>query len=615
MSDNDPLQFDVRDEKAPLRTLLSAYIHRHRLLFVIGVIAALVSPVASLVPIYLIETVIDGILLERTAVTLPLIPDTLIPDDQIAQLGLVTGFMLGFALIGAGTAWIGARSWGRFAQEIQHALRVDTFRDVQDRHIAFHEGEATGQLVSILGEDVDQLNRLLERHLAQGIEIGARFAGILVLLFVLHWQLALILCLTIPVLGGIARQFIRQLRPKHHAVRQHIGALTARIQNTLLHLPAIKAYGREEYELDRVRSASREVYNRRWDVVRTRAAFYPTMSTVNWLSFSVILLLGGYWILIGPPLWFAHPVELGTIVTFLLFSQQMTDPLVQGAQLVDEYYESRASARRILTVRNGPTDGSELGMERSVDVVEGDLSATDLRFDYDDHQETILQEISVDVPAGTHVGIVGPTGSGKTTFIKLLLGYYEPDSGHVCLDGRDIATIDRTTLRAHFGVVLQDPMVFAGSIRDNIAYGSEAPTTEEVVGAAQAADLHGFISSLPEAYDTPVGERGVTLSGGQRQRIALARALLADPPILILDEATSQVDLETEAAIRRAIRQIDSTVISIAHRLPSISDADRILVFEGGRIVERGTHEMLLDEDGTYARLWRIQTGEMLAKV
>lgn len=610
MSSTDALQFDVEQFDAPLRTLLAGYAREHRLLLVLGIASAIVSPVASLVPIYLIETVVDGILLGRVTVSVPFVPTPVMPDKPVAQLVVVTSVMLAFALFGAVTAWVGAWAWGRVAQEAQHGIRVDTFHDLQQREYAFFEQEATGQLVSIVGDDVDQLNRLLERHLAQGIELSARFAGILILLFVLHWQLALVLFLAIPILAITARVFVRRLRPKHHAVRQHVGALTAHIQNTLLYVGAIKAYGRQAHEIDRVTDASRQLYDRRWDVVRTRAKFFPAMSSINWLSFSVLLVLGGYWILVGPPGGIGQPLHVGTLVTFMLFSQQVTDPLVQAAGLVDEYYEGRASAVRILSVRRGRTDRPPVPVRRENESAHGHIQIEDLTFRYDEGED-VLRGISVDVTAGTHVGIVGSTGSGKTTFVKLLIGFYEPDRGRVCIDGRDIATIDRSVLRAQFGVVMQDPMVFAGSIGENIAYAKEGATLDEIERASKRADLHSFVTSLPDGYETRVGERGVSLSGGQRQRIALARAFLADPPVLVLDEATSQVDVETESIIRRSIEDTGATTISIAHRLTSVRHAEHILVFDDGAIAESGSHEELLEADGVYARLWKTQTGQL----
>ncbi len=600
------------DTDRPLLGLLRPHLRDHPVLLAVGALAAIASPVAGLLPIYLVEIVIDGILLENAPFAFPFIPPEWLPDGALSRILFVAGAMVVLALVGAATAWLGTWCWGCVSQEVQHAIRTETFTALQSIDLGFFEAEQTGQLVNILNDDVNQLNRLLERSTAQAVEIAARFVAIVALLLLLHWQLALVLVGVIPVLALTARTFVRRLAPKHREVRQLVGALNARLHNVIAGMATVKAYTREPVEADAVADVSRAVFARRWAVIRMRAAFYPAMTTVQWVGFAAILALGGAWILNGPPPGFSRPLRVGTLVSFLLFSQQFTEPLVHGAQLVDEFYDGQASARRIVALQDRAEASSPSGRRSPDDALDGTIEVDDLSFGYDDRDERVLEDISFTVEPGEFVAIVGPTGSGKTTIAHLLLQFYEPDGGAVRIGGYDTTALADETVRETFGVVLQDPAVFTGTIRENIQYGR--PDADEVAirRAAERAAAHEFVRDLPDGYDHHLQEGGGNLSGGQRQRLALARALISERPCLLLDEATSHVDLETEAAVQETIVHADRTTIAIGHRLSVARHADRILVLEDGQIVERGTHAELLDARGTYASLWRLHTGAAL---
>ncbi|MEF8863473.1 MAG: ATP-binding cassette domain-containing protein, partial [Haloarculaceae archaeon] len=327
-------------------------------------------------------------------------------------------------------------------------------------------------------------------------------------------------------------------------------------------------------------------------------------------------VLGGAWVLTyqatgSAPLFFTGSLTPGQFVGFILFTQRFIWPMAQFGQIINMYQRAYASSARIFGLMDEPSRIAEDPDADELEVTDGRVVYDDVTFGYD--EETIIEDVSFEVEGGETLALVGPTGAGKSTVLKLLLRMYDVDEGEITIDGRDLRDVTIPSLRERIGYVSQDTFLFYGTVEENITYGTFDATREEVREAAKMAEAHEFITNLPEGYDTEVGERGVKLSGGQRQRISIARAILKDPEILVLDEATSDVDTETEMLIQRSLDQLteDRTTFAIAHRLSTIKDADTIVVLEGGRIVERGTHEDLLGEDGLYAHLWGVQAGEI----
>jgi ATP-binding cassette subfamily B protein len=533
-------------------------------------------------------------------------------DSIIARLGITNTFSQLLVLSVASLIIWGLESafqyayewlWRGLAQSVQHDLRLDAYAHLQELDLTYFEEQSTGKLLSILNDDINQLERFLDIGANEILQVITTVVIISAAFFVLAPSVAWMAMLPIPFIiwGSIA--FQRRLAPRYAQVREKVSLLNSRLANNLNGIKTIKSFTTEAYEIQRLHRES-EAYsqsNRR--AIALSAAFVPLIRIVILVGFTATLLFGGMAVVEGS-------LAVGTYSVLVFLTQRLLWPLTRLGQTLDLYQRAMASTNRVMNLLNTAITIPSGHISLPVESVRGELALQNVTFAYQGG-EAVLENFSLHIPAGNTIAIVGSTGSGKSTLVKLLLRLYEVQAGKITLDGIDIRNLKVKDLRQAIGLVSQDVFLFYGSVRENIAYGSAEASFEEVVEAAQIAEAHDFILQLPQGYETIVGERGQKLSGGQRQRLAIARAILKNPPILILDEATSAVDNETEAAIQRSLERItlNRTTIAIAHRLSTVRNADCIYVIEQGRIIEQGQHEQLLKKQGIYASLWRVQTG------
>ncbi|APE96271.1 ABC transporter ATP-binding protein [Halodesulfurarchaeum formicicum] len=615
-AEDDPFE-DVRDQASnPMRRLFVGYGRAYVPYFLIGVLTSMVARVLDLLPPVLLGIAIDSVFREDVPfdarIPFSWLPEAWVPATQTGKFWFTAG-VIGLSFLGAaGFHWTRNWGWNAFAQKIQHDVRTDTYDEMQRLDMGFFADKQTGELMSILSNDVNQLERFLNEGMNSALRMGVMVLAIGGVLFSLNWQLALVALLPVPLIAGFTYIFVGIIQPKYAAVRSSVGTLNSRLENNLGGISVIKSANTEPYESERVEDVSFSYFDANWDAIRTRITFFPALRVLAGIGFVTTFTVGGLWVFRGTaPGPFTGTLETGAFVTFILLTQQFIWPMAQFGQIINMYQRARASAERIFGLMDEPNRIAEAPDAQELTVTEGEVVFDSVTFGYE--AEPIVEDLSFRAESGDTLALVGPTGAGKSTALKLLLRMYDVDEGAIRIDGQDIRDVTIASLREQIGYVSQDTFLFFGTVAENIGYGVPDPEDEAVIEAAKAAHAHEFITELPEGYDTKVGERGVKLSGGQRQRIAIARAILADPEILILDEATSDVDTETEMLIQRSLQALtaDRTTFAIAHRLSTVKDAETIVVLDEGRVVEQGTHEDLLAEGGLYANLWGVQAGEI----
>ena len=520
------------------------------------------------------------------------------PYDQFLILVAVT--VVVWVLESLFEYWFGVL-WRNLAQNAQHELRMDAYEHIQNLEMQWFSGQTTGGLMAIMNDDVNQLERFLDQGANDLLQVATTVVVVGGVMLFLAPEVAIYAILPIPIIVGGSFIFQRRIGVRYAKVRKEVGDLNALLNNNLSGITTIKSFTAEQREVDRVGVASRSYRDANRDAIRLSASFVPLIRMAILFAFTANMLVGGWLALEGS-------LSIGAYSVIVFITQRLLWPLTRLGQTFDLYQRAMASTDRVLDLLDTPIGLVEGDVE--LDVVRGDINFDAVDFSYPD-RESVLSGISLKIKAGETVGLVGSTGSGKTTLVGLLLRFHDPLKGNVKLDGNDVTELKLQSLRGSISLVSQNTTLFPGSVRENILYGRPSASEEELIEAAKIAEATSFIDELPKGWETDIGEDGHRLSGGQRQRLAIARAVLKDAPILVFDEATSNVDNETEAALQRSIERIssDRTTIIIAHRLSTVRNADKIAVLESGQITELGTHENLVDSDGLYSRLWSVQTG------
>ena len=493
--------------------------------------------------------------------------------------------------------------WRNLAQSTQHSLRLEAYGHLQTLEMDFFEHDSSGRLLTVLNEDINQLERFLDRGANEILQLITTVVLVGGAMALMAPGVAFFAYLPIPVILWGSLQFQKRLAPRYREVRDQAGTLGSRLANNLSGMLTIKSFTAEAWELEQLRRDSEAYRSSNRRAIRLSAAFIPLIRFAILFAFIAILMIGGLQTWRGE-------LSIGTYSFLVFITQRLLWPLTTLGRTLDDYQRSMASSRRVLDLIDTPVQIRSGSSPFPPERVRGAISYEHVDFGYR-NRNLLLKDFCLQINAGATVGIVGATGSGKSTLMKLLLRLYPLSEGRICIDGQSINELNLNDLRRSIALVSQEVYLFQGSVAANIAYGNPEATRQQVIAAAQQAEADGFIQGLPNGYDTMVGERGQRLSGGQRQRIALARAILKDAPILVLDEATAAVDNETEAAIQRSLLQITAnrTTLVIAHRLSTVRHADQIVVLEHGRIVQQGRHDELLQKGGAYAELWRVQAG------
>jgi ATP-binding cassette subfamily B protein len=496
--------------------------------------------------------------------------------------------------------------WRNLAQTVQHEARLDAYSHVQRLEMSYFEDASTGGLMSVLNDDVNQLERFLDTGAKDIIQLVVNVVAVGIVFLWISPLLTLLAFAPIPIILWGSFRYQRRLEPRYAAVRARVGELSGSLANNLGGIATIKAFTAEQREVSRIGAESDAYRLANRDAIRYSSAFVPLIRMAILAGFTCTLLIGGKAVIDGN-------LRVGLFSVLVFMTQRLLWPLTRLGETFDLYQRAMASTRRILDLMAIPPSIVP-GQRPLPRPVAGAIRFDAVHFAYATGPP-VLSGLDLHVPAGETHAVVGSTGSGKSTVVKLLLRLYDPTAGSVSLDGIDVRDMTFTDLRGAMGFVSQDVFLFDGTVRENIAYGRPDATDAEIVEAARLAEATEFVAQLSNGLDTMIGERGQKLSGGQRQRVSIARAILRDPAILVLDEATSSVDNETEAAIQRSLDAVSRgrTTLVIAHRLSTVRGAHRIHVLAGGRIVEAGSHDELVALDGLYAALWKVQTGETLA--
>jgi len=568
------------------------YLRPHRALVVLGLVSLIIVSVAQLYSPQLMLFVIDEGLVsgDATQLVTPLVMLVL-----AAALAGLFGYLQGYLA-------------ERVSQEVAFELRNTLFGRIESLSFSYHDRAQTGQLMTRLTSDVEQVRAFLGAGVLQLMSAMVLLFGSLTILFLENWRLALVTVLTVPAMGMVMARFVRRVRPLFGEVQARLGGLNTVLQENLVGVRVVQAFARETHEAARYEKWNQQLLDANVKTVRGLAASFPLIWFISNLGVLAVVWIGGLEII-------GDDLTYGQLVAFMRYLAILMMPLMMLGMITGQLARAGVSADRVFEILDAKSEIADLPGARPLPQVSGRVAFEDVSFRYAGAERDTLSHVSFVAEPGQTIAIMGQTGSGKSSIINLVPRFYDPSEGRITIDGSDVREVTIDSLRAQIGIVLQDTTLMSGSLRDNIAYGRPGATDADVEAAARAAQAHEFIEALPQGYRTLVGERGVGLSGGQRQRIAIARALLLDPKLLILDDSTSAVDAETEFQLQQALDLLmrGRTSFVIAQRISTVRDADLILLIDDGKIVARGTHDELLRDSALYGEILDSQFGSAVS--
>ncbi len=524
-----------------------------------------------------------------------------VDEEGLRVIGTLTAVLVGLYLLRILFRFLSNYLAHKAAWYLVGDLRTKTYDKLERMHLGYFHDKQTGDLMSRIVNDTRDFELLYAHMIPESITNLVTFTGVLLVLLSINWKLALITCAPIPLIFASGIIFSKKVRPYFRISQKKMGELNGKLQDNLSGIHEIQSFGREDYETGQVNGRNFEHIHAMLKALKISAVFHPSVEFISSLGTILVVAFGGY-------LAYREGLRVEDIVAFLLYLGLFYGPVTGLANLLENMQQSMAGAERVLDILDAPAEIKDKPGAKPLEDVRGEIAFEHVSFSYG-NDIPVLRDVSFRCEPGKMLALVGPTGVGKTTLTQLISRFYEPTAGRILIDGQDLNDVTIESLRRNISPVLQDTFLFNGTIAENIGYARPDASMEEIREAAAAANIHDDIRAMPDGYDTMVGERGLRLSGGQKQRVAIARAILRRSPIIILDEATASVDVETERQIQKSIAGIagQRTIVAIAHRLSTIRSADQILMIEDGRITERGTHDELVALGGSYARMSRLQ--------
>lgn len=553
---------------------------------VLAVICALLFALLNLVPPALSRLLVNNVLLHR----------------NIQWLWPIMGAALVFSVLRGVFSYGQAYLSERMGQGVLQRMREALYRHLTGLPFSYYDQVQTGQLISRLTSDIEWVRMFFSSFFTQAAQVVFTVIFVVIAIAILDWQMAVVLCLLLPVLAAFIRAFDKRIRPAFRSIRAQFAVMTTHLNENIAGVRVVKSFGQEDRESNRFDGTLDDLFERNIDAARLWARFYPLFDLIGGI-FGVVVFLYGGWQTIH------HEISVGSLVAISGYALMLVQPLRGIGFVLNMLAQAGTAGQRLYELAETRSDLPLPVAPHRPARVSGSVTFDHVYFSYPRTGQVVLHDVDFQLNSGDSLALVGPTGAGKTSIVSLIPRLYDVSQGRVLVDGVDVREWDPVWLRRHIGLVLQETFLFSATVRDNIAFGRPDASEQEVVRAAELAQASEFIDGMPYGYDTIIGERGIGLSGGQRQRIAIARALLIDPPLVIMDDATASVDLETEAAIQLGMKNLlkGRSAIVVAHRLSSLKSASEILVIDGGRVVQRGNHEQLLTRPGLYRQVHEVQ--------